>query len=118
VNALIRTNDREFLMSIIGQVLPNDAHVRMMYQSDGETYRLTLSHLPDIEPPLFEVFVSTDVMSGPDERKSWMTSAVVTRRKVLSNYGGYFVLLCVHRIMNNVIYPGSRNLLSRFVYRP
>jgi len=54
-------------MSIIGQVLPNDAHVRMMYQSDGETYRLTLSHLPDIEPPLFEVFVSTDVMSGPDE---------------------------------------------------
>jgi hypothetical protein len=63
---------------------------------------------------LFEMFVTDDVLCGPDEREPWMV-ARVARREWLSIYTRYLM----HRgvtIVRNFVDPRFRNFISGFKF--
>ena len=63
---------------------------------------------------LFEMFVTCDVLCGPDEKKPWMI-ARVARREWLSIYTRYLMRRGV-TIVRNFVDPRFRNFISGFKF--
>jgi hypothetical protein len=64
---------------------------------------------------LLEILVCIDMVCRAFERKSWVLSAVVAWRKVLTYNGSNFMLLAMFHVVYDPVNSGLRNFISRFI---